>query len=62
MESALDFWLTAGPFADSLEHEMRKFFGAVDFLLVNAGSSANLTMVAALASPMLEAPLRPGDE
>jgi CDP-6-deoxy-D-xylo-4-hexulose-3-dehydrase len=41
---------------------MRKLFGAVDFLLVNSGSSANLTMVSALTSPMVESPLRPGDE
>src|SRR2546422_8063381 len=42
VESALDFWLTAGPYGQSFEKEMRKFFGAADFLLVNSGSSANL--------------------
>src|SRR5258706_15187894 len=33
VESALDFWLTAGPYGQSFEKEMRKFFGAADFLL-----------------------------
>ncbi|MBI3635702.1 MAG: lipopolysaccharide biosynthesis protein RfbH [Candidatus Rokubacteria bacterium] len=60
--SALDFWLTAGPYAAEFEKGMRKFFGSVAFLLVNSGSSANLTMVSALTSSMVERPLRPGDE
>lgn len=60
--SALDFWLTAGPYATEFEKGMRKFFGSVAFLLVNSGSSANLTMVSALTSSMVERPLRPGDE
>ncbi len=62
VESALDFWLTAGPWGQGFENEMRKFFGAVDCLLVNSGSSANLLMVSSLTSPMLERPLGPGDE
>jgi CDP-4-dehydro-6-deoxyglucose reductase, E1 len=62
VESALDFWLTAGPWGQSFEKEMRKFFGAVDFLLVNSGSSANLTMVSALTSTMVEPRLEKGDE
>jgi CDP-6-deoxy-D-xylo-4-hexulose-3-dehydrase len=62
VESALQFWLTAGPWSDSFEKEMRKLFGAADFLLVNSGSSANLTMVSALCSPMVERRLERGDE
>src|SRR3989449_9978174 len=62
VESALDFWLTAGPYGQSFEKEMRKFFGAADFLLVNSGSSANLVMVSALTSRMVEGRLLPGDE
>src|SRR5438876_2235934 len=62
VESALDFWLTAGPYGQSFEKEMRKFFGAADFLLVNSGSSANLVMVSALTSPMVAGRLEPGDE
>jgi CDP-6-deoxy-D-xylo-4-hexulose-3-dehydrase len=62
VESALEFWLTAGPYAERFEKSMRKLFGAVDFLLVNSGSSANLTMVSALTSAMVERRLERGDE
>jgi len=41
VDSALDFWLTSGPYADRFERRMRQFFGCRDFLLVNSGSSAN---------------------
>lgn len=60
--SSLEFWLTSGPWTDRFEKTMRKFFGASAFLLVNSGSSANLTMLSALTSPMVGAPLKPGDE
>ena len=62
VESALEFWLTAGPYGQSFEKEMRKFFGAADFLLVNSGSSANLVMLSTLTSAMVERRLEPGDE
>ena len=62
VESALSFWLTAGPYSDRFERGMRKLFGAPDFLLVNSGSSANLTMVSTLCSPMVERRLERGDE
>jgi CDP-4-dehydro-6-deoxyglucose reductase, E1 len=65
-DSTLDFWLTAGPYADRFERRMRQFFGCRDFLLVNSGSSANLLMVATLSAATLASkdlpPLRPGDE
>jgi CDP-6-deoxy-D-xylo-4-hexulose-3-dehydrase len=66
-ESALDFWLTAGPYADRFERRMRQFFGCRDFLLVNSGSSANLLMLSTLCAPGLAGdatppPLDPGDE
>ena len=66
-DSALDFWLTAGPYADRFERRMRQFFGCRDFLLVNSGSSANLLMLSAICSPGLVGgayppPLQPGDE
>jgi CDP-6-deoxy-D-xylo-4-hexulose-3-dehydrase len=66
-DSALDFWLTAGPYADRFEHRMRQFFGCRDFLLVNSGSSANLLMIGTLCAPGLAGdrtppPLQPGDE
>jgi CDP-6-deoxy-D-xylo-4-hexulose-3-dehydrase len=50
VSSSLDFWLTAGPYADKFEGAMRGFFNAIDFTLVNSGSSANLLMVSALCS------------
>ena len=50
VSSSLDFWLTAGPYADKFEEAMRGFFNAIDFTLVNSGSSANLLMVSALCA------------
>src|ERR1019366_619980 len=61
-DSALDFWLTAGPYADRFERRMRQFLGCRDFLLVNSGSSANLLMLSTLCSQGLANHLQPGDE
>jgi CDP-6-deoxy-D-xylo-4-hexulose-3-dehydrase len=68
--SALDFWLTLGPYGDQLESAMQAFFGSRDFVLVNSGSSANLLMIATICSPELDQllgddskpRLLPGDE
>lgn len=57
VSSSLDFWLTAGPYADKFEDAMRRHFQARDFLLVNSGSSANLLMVSTLCSPQIDANL-----
>jgi len=62
VDSALDFWLTMGPYAELFEQKLRRFFGAKDFLAVNSGSSANLVAVMAMMSSQLERPLKPGDE
>ncbi|MBI4221014.1 MAG: lipopolysaccharide biosynthesis protein RfbH [Chloroflexi bacterium] len=62
VDSALDFWLTAGPYGDAFEKRMRQMFKARAFMLVASGSSANLVMMAALTSPQAPKPLRPGDE
>lgn len=62
VDSALDFWLTHGPYGDLFEHKMKKFFGARDFVLVNSGSTANLAAVLTLFSKQLDNPLRSGDE
>jgi len=70
VSSALDFWLTAGPYADKFEKKMQAFFGSRDFVLVNSGSSANLLMVSTLCAEELDRlvgssgppRLRPGDE
>jgi len=63
VESALEFWLTAGRFNSAFEPKLASFLGVRHVLTVNSGSSANLLAVAALASPEHgERALRPGDE
>src|SRR5271154_240121 len=62
VDSILQFWLTAGPFANQFETQMRDYFGAKAAYLVNSGSSANLLMIATLLSPQIEDGLRRGDE
>lgn len=63
VDSALDFWLTSGPFAEQFEREFARFMGIRCAVLVNSGSSANLLALSSLTSPRLEdRQLRPGDE
>jgi CDP-6-deoxy-D-xylo-4-hexulose-3-dehydrase len=63
LDASLDFWLTAGRFADQFEREFARYFGLRHALLVNSGSSANLLAVSCLTSPKLgDRQLRPGDE
>ena len=63
VDSALDFWLTAGRFAKQFEGEFAKFLGVKHCILTNSGSSANLLAISALTSPKLgERRLKPGDE
>ncbi|MGA3050070.1 MAG: lipopolysaccharide biosynthesis protein RfbH [Terracidiphilus sp.] len=63
VDAGLDFWLTAGRFADLFEFKFAKFLGVRDARLVNSGSSANLVAVSVLTSPTLrERQLKPGDE
>ncbi|MEI6500265.1 MAG: DegT/DnrJ/EryC1/StrS family aminotransferase, partial [Armatimonadota bacterium] len=63
VSSALDCWLTAGPYADQFERNMREFLGIGRAHLVNSGSSANLLCIAALTATELgERRLKPGDE
>jgi CDP-6-deoxy-D-xylo-4-hexulose-3-dehydrase len=63
VESGLDFWLTAGRFADAFERRFPALLGQRHGVLVNSGSSANLVAVSSLTSPLLEERrLRPGDE
>jgi CDP-6-deoxy-D-xylo-4-hexulose-3-dehydrase len=61
VDSALDYWLTSGPYAEKFEQGMRQFFESSGFLLVNSGSSANLLMITTLCSPELDQYLRDGD-
>ena len=63
VDSALDFWLTAGRYAAEFESEFARFLGVRSASLVNSGSSANLIALSALTSPKLgDRRLRPGDE
>lgn len=63
VDSALDFWLTAGKFAKQFEREFADFLGIKHCLLTNSGSSANLLAVSALTSPKLgDKQLKQGDE
>ncbi len=63
VDSSLDFWLTAGRFAERFEREFARFLGVRSALLCNSGSSANLLAITALTSPILgEERLKPGDE
>jgi CDP-6-deoxy-D-xylo-4-hexulose-3-dehydrase len=63
VDSALEFWLTAGRYAGRFEADMAAYLGVKHCSLTNSGSSANLLAVAALTSPKLGADaLKPGDE
>ncbi|MCX6874497.1 MAG: lipopolysaccharide biosynthesis protein RfbH [Verrucomicrobia bacterium] len=63
VDSSLDFWLTAGRYADDFEAGLAAYLGVDNTLLVNSGSSANLVAFAALTSPKLkDRRVKPGDE
>ena len=63
VESALEFWLTAGHYTDEFERGLAAFLGVKHCSLVNSGSSANLLAFMALTSPLLgERAVRRGDE
>ena len=62
-DSALDFWLTTGRFAEEFEKNLAQFFGVRHALLTNSGSSSNLIALSALTSPKMgHSQLKPGDE
>jgi len=63
VDSALDFWLTTGRYADMFEKEFAHYMGVKFAMLTNSGSSANLLAFMALTSPLLkERAVRRGDE
>lgn len=63
VDSALEFWLTAGKYTKEFETGLAKYLGVPFCSLVNSGSSANLLAIAALTSPLLkERQLKKGDE
>ncbi len=63
VDSALDFWLTAGRYTDVFEKKLSEYLGVKYCALVNSGSSANLTAFMTLTSPLLgERAIKRGDE
>ena len=54
VDSALEFWLTAGKYAKQFEQKMAEYLGVKHCSLVNSGSSANLLAFMGLTSPLLE--------
>jgi CDP-4-dehydro-6-deoxyglucose reductase, E1 len=63
VDASLDFWLTAGRYAERFEASLASYLGVERALLVNSGSSANLVAFSTLTSPKLkDRRVRPGDE
>jgi len=63
VDSALEFWLTAGRYTQQFEEGLSKYLGAEHCALVNSGSSANLLAFMTLTSPLLgERAILRGDE
>ncbi len=63
VDSALEFWLTAGRYTKMFEQKFAEYLGVRYCSLVNSGSSANLLAFMALTSPLLgERRIKRGDE
>ncbi len=63
IDSSLDFWLTAGPWAHKFERRMAEWLGVKHCALTNSGSSANLLAFYTLTSPKLgDRRIQKGDE
>ena len=63
VDSALDFWLTAGRYTEEFERKLGEYLNVKHVSLVNSGSSANLLAFMTLTSPLLgERQILPGDE
>jgi len=63
VDSALDFWLTAGKYANEFEKKLAAYMGVPYAYAVNSGSSANLLAFAALTSSLLgDRRIKRGDE
>ena len=54
VDSALEFWLTAGRYTEQFEIDFAKYLGIRYCSLVNSGSSANLLAFMTLTSPLLK--------
>lgn len=63
VDSSLDFWLTAGRYAEEFTGKLEDYYDVGDVILTNSGSSSNLIAMSALTSETLgEKRLVPGDE
>ncbi|WP_084574357.1 lipopolysaccharide biosynthesis protein RfbH [Sporomusa malonica] len=63
VDSALDFWLTTGRYAEQFERQFADFLGVKHCSLTNSGSSANLLAFMALTSHKLgDRRIKKGDE
>lgn len=63
VDSALEFWLTAGRYVDEFEKNLAKYLNVKYCSVVNSGSSANLLAFMALTSPTLgDRQIKRGDE
>jgi len=63
VDSALDFWLTTGKYAEQFERDFARFLGVKFSSLTNSGSSANLLAFMTLTSHKLgERRIKKGDE
>jgi CDP-4-dehydro-6-deoxyglucose reductase, E1 len=63
VDSSLDFWLTAGRYAETFTGKLEDFYDVSDVILTNSGSSSNLLAVSALTADSLgDRRLVPGDE
>jgi CDP-6-deoxy-D-xylo-4-hexulose-3-dehydrase len=63
VDATLDGWLTTGRYAKQFESELATYIGCKKSILVNSGSSANLTAFYALTSPSLgKRAIQKGDE
>ncbi len=63
VDSSLDFWLTAGRYAEEFERSFKRWFGLRECILVNSGSSANLVALASITDKAHgDRRLKPGDE
>lgn len=63
VDSALEFWLTAGRYTEQFEHDLAAYLQVKYCSLVNSGSSANLVAFMTLTSPLLgDKAVKRGDE
>ena len=63
VDSSLDFWLTAGRYAEAFAGKLEAYYDVSDVILTNSGSSSNLLAVSSLTSETLRnRRLMQGDE